>query len=226
MKPGPQHCAITYPQCCGGRRDRSRAAAGPTTTRPGPPAPSDMLPVGRCPRAAQVEPVLKKRNGNFEGERLSVPGAAASRMLPSEHGDIGTRMPLLRGPQGGRCARKSDCHGPTGDRGKVSSLSGSNGPSGVPRGPSAAGLTHGLHLPLSCGERRPTGPALSLATTTLWWRSGLGQHSPQDAVKPIQDSGTICFFFFFCGSTGALHSISCAPLTTHRGLGGYFFTPH
>ena len=71
-----------------------------------------------------------------------------------------------------------------------------NGPSGVPRGPSAAGLTHGLHLPLSCGERRPTGPALSLATTTLWWRSGLGQHSPQDAVKPIQDSGTICFFFF------------------------------
>ena len=94
-----------------------------------------------------------------------------------------------------------------------------NGPSGVPRGPSAAGLTHGLHLPLSCGERRPTGPALSLATTTLWWRSGQGQHSPQDAVKPIQDSGTICFFFFF-GSTGALHSIACAPLTTRRGLGG------
>ena len=57
-KPGPQHCAITYPQCCGGRRDRSRTAGGPTTTRPGPPAPSDMLPVG-CPRAAQVGACFK-----------------------------------------------------------------------------------------------------------------------------------------------------------------------
>ena len=199
MKPGPQHCAITYPQCCGGRRDRSRAAAGPTTTRPGPPAPSDMLPVGRCPRAAQVEPVLKKRNGNFEGERLSVPGAAASRMLPSEHGDIGTRMPLLRGPQGVGVRGNLTVMGPRVTGAKSAPCPALNGPNGVPRGPSAAGLTHGLHLPLSCGERRPTGPALSLATTTLWWRSGLGQHSPQDAVKPIQDSGTICFFFFFVG---------------------------
>jgi len=157
-KPGPQHCAITYPQCCGGRRDRSRTAGGPTTTRPGPPAPSDMLPVG-CPRAAQVGACFKGATAwgnaypcperqhhvccppgmatlaratgsdrglcNMEGKRLSMPGTAASRMLPSEHGDIGTRMPLLRGPQGGRCARQSDCHGPTGDRGKVSPLSGS-----------------------------------------------------------------------------------------------------
>jgi len=36
-------------------------------------------------------------------------------------------------------------------------------------------------------------------------------------------SRTICFFLFFFlfffGFTGALHSISCAPLTTRRGLG-------
>ena len=250
VKPGPQHCAITYPQCCGGRRDRSRTAGGPTTTRPGPPAPSDMLPVG-CPRAAQVGACFKGATAwgnaypcperqhhvccppgmatlaratgsarglcNMEGKRLSMPGTAASRMLPSEHGDIGTsdwirpraeRIYLTEAPRA--CfscgARKGvgvrgnlTVMGPRVTGAQSAPCPALNGPSGASRGSSAAGLTQGLHLPRSRGERRPTGPALSLATTTLWWRSGLGQHSPQDATRPIQDRGTMCFFFFFLG---------------------------
>ena len=221
----------------GGRRDRSRWRGVLRPRVLDHPLPL-MCSLGGARGPHRLAPVSKARP--YEGERLSTPGAVASRMLPSEHGDIGTSdwihpravryhstdgprhhaHSLLRGPQGGRCTWKSDCRGPTYDRGSVSPLSGSKRPlRRSARGPSAAGRARGLHLPLSRGDGRPTGPALSLATTTPWWRSGLRQHSPQDVVQPIQDPGTMCFFFFF-GSTGALHSIACAPLTTRRGLGG------
>lgn len=95
-----------------------------------------------------------------------------------------------------------------------------NGPCGAPRG----GLVQQA-WPKGCTSRSRAGSVGRRVRRFRWLQRRYGGAPGRGSIPPRMLSSLFRIpvpyaFSFFCGSTGALHSISCALLTTHRGLGG------